>query len=191
MDRQYPRNTDQIPGISDYSFNISGLSFLVIVNDEEYPIALGFYKYEPETECSICWYFETIPKGRNYVCLCNLDGDTFNRLFLTVTRYRKHAKIVATTELNRQDRIGLLLHIIPITHASQSRERLWTTRIPTLQFLCAGRLTLQESDQIRHIRTEEFKTKTYQNAQWFDMFMDNWTGQTCSCNGQSMEFNLP
>ena len=152
-------------------------------------MALGFWKYDPETACYISWHFQTLPVGKNYVCLCNLDDDTFNRLFLTV--HRKHAKVVATTELNREDRIGLLLHIIPITHASMTRERLWTTRIPTLQFLCAGRLTLQESDQIQHIRTEGFRTNTYQNAVWFDMFMDNWAGQTCTCDGRSMEFNLP
>ena len=191
MDRQYPSNTDHIPGVSDYSFNISGLSFLVILNDEEYPLALGFWKYEPESECSICYHYETIPIGRNYVCLCNIVSDSCNRLFLTVTRYNKHAKIVATTYLNRQDRVGLLLHIIPITHASLHKEGLRITRIPTLQFLCAGRLTLQESDQIKHVNTEEFKTKTYQDAKWFDMFMDNWTGQTCSCDGQSMKHILP
>ena len=191
MDRQYPRNTDQIPGISEHSFNISGISFLVIVNDEEYPLALGFWKYEPRTECSICYHYKTIPIGRKYVCLCNIDSDSCNRLFLTVTRHNKHAKVVATTELNREDKIGLMLHIVPITHASLSVAGLYTTRIPTLQFLCAGRLTLKESDQIKHINTENFKSNTYQDAKWLDMFMDNWNGQTCSCNGQSMTFVLP
>ena len=89
MDRQYPRNIDQIPGISEHSFNISGISFLVIVNDEEYPLALAFWKYEPGTECSICYHYETLPIGRNYVCLCNIESDSCNRLFITVTRHNK------------------------------------------------------------------------------------------------------
>ena len=191
MDRQYPRNIDQIPGISEHSFNISGISFLVILSDEEYPLALSFWTYETGRECSICYHYETLPVGRNYVCLCNIESDSCNRLFLTVTRHNKHAKVVATTELNREDKIGLLLHIVPIPHASLSVAGLYTTRITTLQFLCAGHLTLQESDQIKHITTRNFKTKTYQDTKWFDMFMDNWTGQTCSCNGQSMKHILP
>ena len=189
MDRQYPHNPDRFAGISEYSFNISDLAFVVILNDETMPITIGFWNYIPDHGCGIEWHYCDVPKGRNYVCLCNVNEENWNRMF--IKPYDFTYKINATMELTREGRTGLLLQITPTAHDEEDAD-VSPTRIPTLQFLCAGKLSLQESDQIRHIDTEDFRNNTYQNAKNFDMLpTDGWMGHTCICDGISMAFNYP
>ena len=188
MDRQYPNNPDRFAGVSEHSFNISDLSFVVILNDEVMPMTVGFWNYIPLHGCGIEWHYCDVPKGRNYVCLCNIHEENWNRMFLRTYNYAYTIK--ATMELTREGRTGLLLHIIPT--ANDKEESDVSTRIPTLQFLCAGKLSLQESDQIRHISSEDFKNNTYQNAKNFDMLpAEGWMGHACICGNVSMRFNYP
>ena len=99
-------------------------------------------------------------------------------------------------ELTREGRTGLLLQITPTASVDEDTddedEDEPSTQIPSLQFLCAGQLSLQDSDEIRHISAEKFKNNTYQNAKKFDMLpTDGWMGRTCLCEGNSIRWNYP
>ena len=195
MNRQYPNTPDRFVGISEHSYNISDLSFIIILNDEPMSITTGFWNYVPDQGCQLELNYTQIPKGRNYVCLCNAYEEHWNRMFIRTYNYPY--KIKATMELTRQSRTGLLLQITPTAPVyedtdEEDDEDVQCINIPGLQFLCAGQLSLQESDQIRHINSERFKSNTYQNAKKFDMLpTDGYMGHTCICDGNSMAYNYP
>ena len=208
MNRQYPHNPDHFAGISEYSFNISDLAFVIILNHHDtMPITVGFWNYIPDQGCQIEWHYCNVPKGRNYVCLCNIAEEHWNRMFLRPYN-NAGCKVQATMELTRDNRTGLLLQMIPKDHntgdepedvddsededTDDEDEEEPSTQIPSLQFLCAGQMSLQESDQIRHIDSEEFKNSTYQNVKKFDMLpAEGYMGHTCICDGISMAYNYP
>ena len=92
------------------------------------------------------------PAERNYICLCAVDTEYHNRLFLSEERRRYCIK--ATRELNRDGRVGMILQFIPKTHRALTGEnRLWTSRIPTLQFLAASYISEEESASLQHLST--------------------------------------
>ena len=195
MDRQYPHNPDRFVGLSEHSYNIRDLSFFIILNDEIMSITTGFWNYVPEQGCHLELNYTQIPKGRNYVCLCNVYEENWNRMFIRTYNYPY--KIEATMKLTRQSRTGLLLQITPTAPVHEDTDEedddnVPCIQIPCLQFLCAGQLSLQESDQIWHINSERFKSNTYQNAKKFDMLpTDGYMGHTCICDGNSMAYNYP
>ena len=194
MNRQYPNTPDHFIGISEHSYDISDLSFIIILNDETMSVTAGFWNYIPNHGCQLELNYTQIPKGRNYVCLCNTYEEHWNRMFIRTYNYLY--KINATMELTRQGRTGLLLQITPTASTDEDtddeNEGEPSTQIPSLQFLCAGQMSLQDSDEIRHINTESFKNNTYQNAKKFDMLpTDGYMGHTCICDGISMTYNYP
>ena len=195
MDRQYPHNPDRFVGISEHSYNISDLSFIIILNYEPMSITTGFWNYAPDQGCQLELNYTQIPKGRNYVCLCNVYEENWNRMFIRT--YDFPYKIHATMELTREGRTGLLLQITPTAPVYEDTDEeddddVPCIQIPCLQFLCAGQMSLQESDQIRHIDSEEFKNSTYQNVKKFDMLpAEGYMGHTCICDGISMAYNYP
>ena len=195
MDRQYPHNPDRFVGISEHSYNISDLSFVIILNYEPMSITTGFWNYAPDQGCQLELNYTQIPKGRNYVCLCNVYEENWNRMFIRT--YDFPYKIDATMELTREGRTGLLLQITPTAPVYEDTDEeddddVPCVQIPCLQFLCAGQMSLQESDQIRHIDSEEFKNSTYQNVKKFDMLpAEGYMGHTCICDGISMAYNYP
>ena len=189
MNRQYPHNPDRFVGISEHSYNINDLSFMIILNDEIMSITVGFWNYIPDEGCHLELNYRELPKGRNYVCLCNIYEEHWNRMFIRTYNYPY--KIVATMELTREGRTGLLLQITPTASIDEDTddedEDEPSTQIPSLQFLCAGQMSLQDSDEIRHIHAERFRNNTYQNAKYFDMLpTDGWMGRTCLCEGNSI-----
>ena len=144
MYRQYPYNSDTHPGVSNDSFNILALDYITILNEEEVKITTAFWHHRPGGPCSIQFNFHKIPAGRNYICLCAVNTEYHNRLFMAEDdrRYR----IKATRELNKHGLVGMILQFIPRTHrASPGENRLWTSRVPTLQFLAAGYISEKES----------------------------------------------
>ena len=205
MNRQYPHNPDHFAGISEYSFNISDLAFVIILNHHDtMPITVGFWNYNPDHGCQIEWHFCNVPKGRNYVCLCNINEEHWNRMFLRPYN-NAGCEVQATMELTRDNRTGLLLQMIPKNHNNGNEakdvddneeenedENDPIKSIPSLQYLCAGKMSLQDSDEVRHIDTKNFKVNTYQNAKRFDILpTDGWMGRTCDCDHISINFNYP
>ena len=150
MYRQYPYNSDAHPGISANSFNILGLDYIIVLNEELVEVTGAFWNNTPNGPCTIQFDFHKIPAGRNYICLCNVNTEHHNRLFLAEDK--RHYRIKATRELNRSGLVGMILQFIPMTHRAKPGEnRLWTSRVPTLQFLAAGYLSEEESKTLHHL----------------------------------------
>ena len=192
MYRQYPYNSDTHPGISNDSFNILALNYLTILNEEEVKITTAFWHHTPGGPCSIQFSFHTIPAGRNYICLCKVNTEYHNRLFMAEDKRRYRIK--ATRELNKHGLIGMILQFIPITHrANPGENRLWTSRVPTLQFLAAGSISEEESATMHHLTTNPdtdemdcLRKKCYQIEIKYELSVNQWFGQlwidnTCEC----------
>ena len=192
MYRQYPYNSDTHPGISNDSFNILALNYLTILNEEEVKITTAFLHNTPGGPCSIQFSFHTIPAGRNYICLCKVNTEYHNRLFMAEDKRRYRIK--ATRELNKHGLIGMILQFISITHrANPGENRLWTSRVPTLQFLAAGSISEEESATMHHLTTNPdtdemdcLKKKCYQIEIKYELSVNQWFGQlwidnTCEC----------
>ena len=112
--------------------------------EEEVKITTAFWHHRPGGPCSIQFNFHKIPAGRNYICLCAVNTEYHNRLFMAEDSRRYRIK--ATKELNKHGLVGMILQFIPRTHrASPGENRLWTSRVPTLQFLAAGYISEKES----------------------------------------------
>ena len=152
MYRQHPYNSETHPGISGDSFNILALDYIIVLNEEQVKVSSAFWHHTPGGPCNIQFNFHIIPAGRNYICLCAVDTEYHNRLFLSEERRRYCIK--ATRELNRDGRVGMILQFIPKTHRALTGEnRLWTSRIPTLQFLAASYISEEESASLQHLST--------------------------------------
>ena len=82
MYRQYPYNSDTHPGISANSFNILALDYIIVLNEELVEVTSAFWNHIPGGHCSIQFNFHKIPARRNYICLCAVNTDHHNRLFL-------------------------------------------------------------------------------------------------------------
>ena len=192
MYRQYPYNSDTHPGISTNSFNILALDYIIVLNKELVEVSSAFWNYTPRGPCSIQFSFHKIPAGRNYICLCAVDTEYHNRLYLVEDK--KHYHIKATRELNRHGLVGMILQFIPITHRAKPWEnRLWTSRVPTLQFLAAGYISEEESKTTHHLSTnpdtEELdclRKKCYQIEVKYELNVNQWFGgmwieNMCKC----------
>ena len=152
MYRQYPYNSDTHPGISANSFNILGLDYIIILNEELVEVTSAFWNHTFNGPCSVQFNFHKIPAGRNYICLCDVNTEHCNRLFLAEDK--KHYHIKATRELNRNGLVGMILQLIQITHCARpGLNRLWTSGVPSLQFLVAGYLSEEESRTLHHLPT--------------------------------------
>ena len=123
-----------------------------------------------------------------YICLCNVDTEHYNRLFLAEDK--RHYHIKATRELIRSSLVGMIQQFIPITHRRiPGQFELWNSQVPTLQFLAAVYISEEESRNLQHLPTEPdecLQKKCYQIEVWYDLLLDPWIGQTCVCNGASM-----
>ena len=191
MYRQYPYNSDTHPGISGKSFNILALYYIIVLNEEQVKVSSAFWHHTPGGPCNIQFNFHKIPAGRNSICLCAVDTEYHNRLFLAEDS--RCYRIKATRELNKNGLVGMILQFIPITHrASPGDNRLWTSRVPTLQFLAAGYISEEESATMHHLTTnpdtEEMdclRKKCYQIEVKYDMDMNMWYDDhqyTCKCD---------
>ena len=201
MYRQYPYNSDTHPGISNNSFNILALNYITILNEKEVEVSSAFWHHIPGGPCNIQFNFHKIPAGRNYIYLCAVDTEWHNRLYLVEDdrRYR----IKATRELHRSGLVGMILQFIPITHRAKPGEgRLWTSRIPTLQFLAAGYISEEESRTTHHLTTNPdtdemdcLRKKCYQIEVKYDMEMNQWTDNmwvrnTCECTYPELHLHM-
>ena len=200
MYRQYPYNSNVHPSISLNSFNIQGLNYITILNEELVEVTGAFWNHSHNGPCNIRFDFNKIPAGRNYICLCNVDTDHYNRIFLE--KDQRNYRIKATCELNKKGLVGLILQFIPIaqkiwTWSESGLQGLWISRVPTLQFLAAGYLSEEESRTLHHLPTNSetskdcLRKKCYQIEVWYDLLLDPWIGQTCICNGASMYSTRP
>ena len=152
MYRQYPYNSDTHPGISNNSFNILGLNYITILNEKEVEVSSSFWHHTPGGPCMIQFNFHKIPAGRNYICLCMVDTEFHNRLYMKEDD--RGYLIRATREVNKYGLVGMILQFIPRTHrANPNENRLWTSRVPTLQFLAAGYISEEESATMHHLPT--------------------------------------
>ena len=87
--------------------------------------------------------------------------------------------------LKIRDLVGMILQFIPITHRAKLGEnRLWTSRVSTLQFLAAGYISEEESKTMHHLPTntdtkEEdcLRKKCYQIEVKYEMDLNQWFGQ--------------
>ena len=150
MYRQYPYNSDTHPRISNNSFNILGLHYITILNEEEVAVNSAFWHHTPGGPCIIHFNFHKIPAGRNYICLCMIETEVHNRLYMDDDD--RHYHIRATREVNKYGMVGMILQFIPKTHrANPEDNRLWTSRVPTLQFLAAGYISEEESATMHHL----------------------------------------
>ena len=78
----------------------------------------------------------------------------------------------------------MILQFVPRTHrANPEDNRLWTSRVPTLQFLAAGYISEEESATMHHLPTnpdtEEMdclRKKCYQIEVHYEMPMYRWCG---------------
>ena len=153
-------------------------------------VSIAFWHNTPGVPCNIQFNFHIIPAGRNYICLCAVDTEYHNKLFLAEDSRRYRIK--ATRELNRSGLVGMILQFIPRTHrAYPGEKRLWTSRVPTLQFLAAGYISEEESATMHHLSmnpdTDEMEClqkKFYQIKIKYGMDMNMWYEDhqyTCEC----------
>ena len=117
MYRQYPYNSDTHPGISNNSFNILGLHYITILNENEVEVSSSFWHHTPGGPCMIQFNFHNIPAGRNYICLCMVDTEFHNRLYMKDDD--RHYLIRATREVNKYGLVGMILQFIPRTHRAK------------------------------------------------------------------------
>ena len=102
----------------------------------------------------------------------------------------KHYHIKATREVNKYELVGMILQFIPRTHrANPGEKRLWSSRVPTLQFLAAGYISENESAIMHHLPTnpdtEEMdclRKKCYQIEVHYEMPMYRWCGNLWNKN---------
>ena len=143
-------------------------------------VSIAFWHHTPGGPCNIQFNFHIIPAGRNYICLCAVDTEYHNRLFLAEDSRR--CRIKATRELNRSGLVGMILQFIPRTHrAYPGEKRLWTSWVPTLQFLAAGYISEEESATMQHLSTNPdtdeidcLQKKCYQIKVKYGMDMNMW-----------------